>query len=367
MEVLESVVPYRRHDGCSLGCKHAGGRCFGERPQTEAAGTAVRTVDAMEADWAAAEARTVAGLQLRPVLAALPPGDTGWVAMLGEPTPGMVHEVQTAATALKRAIALLGGGDTLGEGEETQQPWLAAWDVDRSTQRVRMVERFALREMLQVWERHGEGPAWRKHQRAQWWSRQGEHGQRLALRVLHPDMAARDLRWLAWCRNGQPQERLPRAAELWVAARVQALTAAMAGWVALRGSARVSRPRRLAMPDPAAAPLTLAPAAQRIEWVDVVVPEGVENGKKFDFAYGGVLYRVCATEAAGRTMRLPALMLADEGGGAAAAKAAAGASAVAGAGAGEGTEAGAGARAGVVVRVNRVTRRRRRRTRTGAA
>ena len=78
--------------------------------------------------------------------------------MLGEPTPGMVHEVQTAATALKRAIALLGGGDTLGEGEETQQPWLAAWDVDRSTQRVRMVERFALREMLQVWER---GAAWR--------------------------------------------------------------------------------------------------------------------------------------------------------------------------------------------------------------
>ena len=103
----------------------------------------------------------------------------------------MVHEVQTATRALKRAIALLGGGDTLGEGEETQQPWLAAWDVDRSTQRVRMVERFALREMLQVWERHGEGPAWRKHQRARWWSRQGEHGQRLALRVLHPDVAAR--------------------------------------------------------------------------------------------------------------------------------------------------------------------------------
>ena len=66
--MLESVVPYRRHDGCSLGCKHAGGGCFGGRPRTEAAGTAVRKVDAMEADWAAAEARTVAGLQLRPVL-----------------------------------------------------------------------------------------------------------------------------------------------------------------------------------------------------------------------------------------------------------------------------------------------------------
>ena len=75
---------------------------------------------------------------------------------------------------------------------------------------------------------HGEGPAWRKHQRARWWS-QGEHGRRLALRALHPDMAARDLRWLAWWRSGQPQERLPQAAELWVAARVQALTAAMAG------------------------------------------------------------------------------------------------------------------------------------------
>ena len=30
------------------------------------------------------------------------------------------------------------------------------------------------------------------------------------------------------------------------------------------------------MPDPAAAPLALAPAAQRTEWLDVVVPEGVE-------------------------------------------------------------------------------------------
>ena len=138
--------------------------------------------------------------------------------MLGKPTPGTMHEVQMAAAALRRAVALLGGGDTLGEGEDTQRPWLAAWNVDRSTQRVRMVERFALREMLQVWERHGEGPAWRKHQRARWWSRQGDSGQRLALRVLHPDMAARDLRWLAWCRNGQPQERLPQAAELWVAA-----------------------------------------------------------------------------------------------------------------------------------------------------
>ena len=113
-----------------------------------------------------------------------------------------------------------------------------------------MVERFALREMLQVWERHGEGPAWRKHQRARWWSRQGEHGQRLALRVLHPDMAARDLRWLAWCRSGQPQERLPQTAELWAAARVQALTAAVAGWVELRGPTRISQPRRLAIPDP---------------------------------------------------------------------------------------------------------------------
>ena len=103
----------------------------------------------------------------------------------------------------------------------------------------------------------------------------------------------------------------------------------------------------MAMPEPAAAPLTLAPAAQRIEWVDVVVPEGVENGKKFGFAYGGVLYRVRATEAAGRTMRLPALMFADEGGdAAAAAETAAGASAVAGAGEGEGTDVGAGAGVG---------------------
>ena len=43
------------------------------------------------------------------------------------------------------------------------------------------------------------------------------------------------------------------------------------------------------MPDPAAAPLALAPAAQRTEWLDVVVPEGVEAGAKFRFAYGGVL------------------------------------------------------------------------------
>ena len=130
---------------------------------------------------------------------------------------------------------------------------LAAWDVDRSTQKVNIAGHFALREMLQVWERHGEGPAWRKHKRAGWWSRQGEHGQRLALRVLHPDLTARDLRWLAWCRSGQPQERLPQAAELLVAARVQALTAVMAGWVELRGPTQVSQPRHLSMPDPATA------------------------------------------------------------------------------------------------------------------
>ena len=47
----------------------------------------------------------------------------------------------------------------------------------------------------------------------------------------------------------------------------------------------------MAMPDPAAAPLTLAPAAQRTEWVEVVVPAGVETGKKFSFEYGGVLYK----------------------------------------------------------------------------
>ena len=122
-----------------------------------------------------------------------------------------------------------------------------------------------------------------------------------------------------------------------MAARVQALTAAMAGWVELRGPARVPQPRRLAMPDPAAAPLTLAPAAQRTEWVDVVIPEGVEKGKKFSFEYGGVLYKVRATEAAGQAMRLSALMFADEGGGAAAeAETAAVAGAVAGAGAGAG-------------------------------
>ena len=124
----------------------------------------------------------------------------------------------------------------------------------------------------------------------------------------------------------------------------------------------------MAMPDPAAAPLTLAPAAQRIEWVDVVVPEGVENGKKFDFAYGGVLYRVRATEAAGRTMRLPALVFADEGGGAVAA-----AETAAGAGAGAETGPAAGAGAGMVVRMDRATRRRQRQnafwhrvTRTGS-
>ena len=141
---------------------------------------------------------------------------------------------------------------------------------------------------------------------------------------------------------------------------MQALTAAMAGWVELRGPTRASRPRRLVKPDPVAAPLTLAPAAQRTDWVDVVVPGGVEKGREFNFAYGGVLYKVRAAVAAGQTMRLPALMSADEGGGAAAAaEAAAVASAVAGAGAGEGTGAGARAGAEVVVRVNRVTRRRR--------
>ena len=125
---------------------------------------------------------------------------------------------------------------------------------------------------------------------------------------------------------------------------MQALTAAMAGWVELRGPTRVPQPRRLAMPDPAAAPLTLAPAAQRTEWVDVVIPEGVEKGKKFSFEYGGMLYKARATVAAGQAMRLPALMFADEGGGAAAeAETAVVAGAVAGAGADEGTEAGAGA------------------------
>ena len=88
-----------------------------------------------------------------------------------------------------------------------------------------------------------------------------------------------DLRWLAGCRSGQPQGRLPQAAELWVAARAQALTAAMAGWVELRGPTWRSQPRRTApcaMPDPAVALLALAPAAQRAEWVDVVVFEDVE-------------------------------------------------------------------------------------------
>ena len=63
----------------------------------------------MEANWAAAEARAAAGLQLRPVLATLPLGNAGWVAMLGEPTPGVVREIQAAATTLRRAVALLGG------------------------------------------------------------------------------------------------------------------------------------------------------------------------------------------------------------------------------------------------------------------
>ena len=82
----------------------------------------------------------------------------------------------------------------------------------------------------------------------------------------------------------------------------------------------------------------------------------MEKGKKFSFEYGGVLYNVRATEVAGQTMRLSALMFADDGGGAAtAAETAAGASAVAGAGAGE----GAGAGAEVAVRVDRTTRRRR--------
>ena len=92
-----------------------------------------------------------------------------------------------------------------------------------------------------------------------------------------------------------------------------------------------------------------------------MVPEGVELGRKFSFAYGGVLYKVRAAVAAGQTMRLPALMFADEGGDAAAAAAAAAAvaNAVAGAGAGEGTEAGTGTGEEVVVRVDRATRRRR--------
>ena len=50
-----------------------------------------------------------------------------------------------------------------------------------------------------------------------------------------------------------------------------------------------------------------------------MVPGGMETGKKCGFAYGGVLYRAHATEAAGRAMRLSALVFADEGGGAAAA------------------------------------------------
>ena len=77
--------------------------------------------------------------------------------------------------------------------------------------------------------------------------------------------------------------------------------------------------------------------AQRTEWVDVVVPAGVETGKKSSFEYGGVLYKVRAAVAAGQTMRLPALTFVDEGGGAAAeAETAAVAGAVTGAGAGAG-------------------------------
>ena len=63
------------------------------------------------------------------------------------------------------------------------------------------------------------------------------------------------------------------------------VTSDMAGWMELRGPTRTSQPRRLAMPDPAVAPLALALAAQRTEWLDVVVPAGVETGKKFSSEY----------------------------------------------------------------------------------
>ena len=63
----------------------------------------------------------------------------------------------------------------------------------------------------------------------------------------------------------------------------------------------------------------------------------MRGGSTFTFEYGGVLYKVRAAVAAGQTMRLPALMFADEGGGAAAeAETVAVAGAVAGAGAGAG-------------------------------
>ena len=70
-----------------------------------------------------------------------------------------------------------------------------------------------------------------------------------------------------------------------------------------------------------------------------MVPEGVELGRKFSFAYGGVLYKVRAAVEARQTTRLSALMFADEGSGSAAAVEVA-AAATAG---GESTEAGAGA------------------------
>ena len=82
------------------------------------------------------------------------------------------------------------------------------------------------------------------------------NAQRPALRVLHQDVTTRDLRWLVWCGSGQPQERLPQEAELWVAAEVQALTAAMAWW----GEAAWTNPGVAAAG---------APAAQRTGWVGV--------------------------------------------------------------------------------------------------
>ena len=65
--------------------------------------------------------------------------------MLGEPTPDMVHAVRAASTTVQAGI-VLGGGDTLGKGEETQKPWLAGWNVARGTKRVKLVGRFALRD-----------------------------------------------------------------------------------------------------------------------------------------------------------------------------------------------------------------------------
>ena len=79
----------------------------------------------------------------------------------------------------------------------------------------------------------------------------------------------------------------------------------------------------------------------------------METGKKPGFAYGGVLYEVRAAVAARQAMRLPALIFADEGGGAAAMAETA---AVAGAVTGAGTGAGA---VQVAVRpMSRVERRR---------